>query len=165
MKILFIDKNKELHDLSELLSMKEHSIEYCEDYNNGQNLYNSDTFDIVFINFSVEYFEKIFKYISNRSTKQKVVIFAEALKCEKQKNSQLNQLKPIFPTKFKKYIKSFDTSICIYTDRQNGSYGLYEIVNTVVRRYRSAICYSDTKALSISNINNLIAIGELVKYF
>ena len=163
MQILIIDKDKELYDLSGLLDgMDEHSIKYCEDYNNSQDVYNNDTYDIVFINFSVDYFKNIFKHINEKSPKQRVIIYGEALKCEKQNHSQQNQLKPIFRAKLKNYVKSFNASICIYADKPHDSYGLFEITDNVVTRYRSVACFQATKTLSINNMNNLIAISELL---
>ncbi len=155
MQILIIDKNKELHDLSKLLyEMDEHRIEYCEDYDSSTDFYDNNTYDIVFINFSVEYFEKIFKYISIKSPEQRIILFSEALKCEKQNYCPQSQLKLIFPNKLKKYVKSFNASICIYADKPLDNCGLYEIIDNVITRYRSVANYLNTKTLSIDFLQN-----------
>jgi response regulator RpfG family c-di-GMP phosphodiesterase len=171
MNILFLDDDKELTYLFQHLdTIDEINIFFCESEQKSINTYGNYHIDIVIINFTLDFGQKILDYILQNNPKQKVITISDVLECSEKNGclycqsnyNKIRLLKPINTSELVKYIKSFKHSDCKYYDNFDTNTGLVNIMEDVIRRFSGATYNKETKTISMSYPNKIIDIIQFL---
>lgn len=165
MKILFVDKDKEFENLfHEISSIGHYDVSFCHDCINGINDYDEHKYDIVLINFSLDFGQKILDHILSKNPKQKIITISNDLVCSETSGGEFCQtnynkrrlLKPVNVFELVRLINNFDDIMCEFKDKFDYPCGLIQIMEKVVQQYSKLEYDKESKTVTFEKIDKQV---------
>jgi len=172
MKILFVDNDRSLRELfNHLNKIDGIHVDFCEDCDVSKDFYEHNKYDIIVINFSLDYGKTILNYILGKNPKQKIITVSENLECSEikggdfcQKNfNKVRLLKPVDLSELIKCIKNFDEYVCEYKDKFECKQGLLLIMNEILKRFYGVTYDKATKVITTTSTSSLVDVITLLE--
>ena len=174
-RVLCVDYDETVKNLLEHLNKSNIiNVDFCEDYESGIELYDSNKYYIVFVDFSLDFGNKVLNHILNKNPNQRVITACiELTNGETAYNSSNNTkpnlvrlLKPVDMKELIAYMKDFDFMLDKYKpiDFSTKS-GIISQMKNISRRFRGITYDEKTKTIISYNLNNLIEVVSFLNKY
>ncbi|MCK5110561.1 MAG: hypothetical protein KAQ94_03495 [Arcobacteraceae bacterium] len=174
MNILFLDNDKELTALFKHLdTMEDWNISFCKNFEESCNIYDTQSIDIVIIDFILDFGKETLEYIVNKNPKQKVITMGDILECSEPKGceyckihyNKIRLLKPVDTTQLIKLLKNFDNSTCKFYNNFESKAGLIKIMEDIVPRFTGASYNKEDRTITLNSDNYIIDVMQFLNKY
>lgn len=174
MNILFIDNDKDLLSIFQYIdSMNDYHVDICDGTTDLIEIYTKNNYDMVIVDFSLDFGKTALDYILKTDPKQRVITISEKLISSEDKGgsycqenyNKLRIMKPISINELVDHIVHFDTKTCKFVNKFDCKFGLLSIMNDIVRRFYGVKFDEDKKIITLNDPINTADIMTLLNKY
>lgn len=145
-------------------------MDFCTQGKGSESLYEKNKYDVVIINFTLDFGHDILEQILKVDPKQRVITVSEKLIGSEEKGGDYCQahynkrrlLKPVDIIELIKLIKNFDNNECKYKNKFYCNKGLIDIMNDIVKRYPNTTYDKMNHKIHSENIRYILDVADLL---
>lgn len=163
MNILLIDNDKELENIfGHISSTHIFEVALCHDIDTLNKEYQPEKFDIVIIDFTLDFANKALNTILNKNPKQRVITISGALQCSEPKGGEyckkhynkVRLFKPLNIHNLINCLKNFDNYQCKFRDKFHTPEGIIDIMDRIVQRYPYITYEKSNRLINIERVDS-----------